>query len=290
MFSFLYHFITRYIQTLANQGMAEISVGAVSVTAIVVFVLFAVIAFVLKSVGMYCLAKNNSVRGAKLAFVPFVNFILLGRIAGEVNVFGTRIKNMGLWLFIFITASFAINSIFDVLIYYDEFYAILNSGIITEVQYPASLALIITVSQYLLSILSFACAFFVVFLSFALFNRFDREKSLIFSLILIIVYSSATFYLLFNFLLGIFLLVIRKKKAFDFQAYYAERQRREREARSFRMHEMSDDDDVFEEFSSERKSGASGLEQDVFSDFTAQGDFSRANQEKRKTDDDDDLI
>lgn len=63
---------------------------AVAVTAILLAVLFAVLVFaaatyVLRSIGLYTMAKNRGIENAWLAWVPVGNSWLLGQIADEVN-------------------------------------------------------------------------------------------------------------------------------------------------------------------------------------------------------------
>ncbi len=47
--------------------------------------------------GLYKMAKRAGDKCAWMAFLPFLNTYLSGRLAGETNVFGTKVKRMGLY-------------------------------------------------------------------------------------------------------------------------------------------------------------------------------------------------
>ena len=56
--------------------------------------------FVLQGVGLYAMAKKQNVDKAWRAFVPFVNLLLIGQLAGECTVFGKKMKRVGLYAMI----------------------------------------------------------------------------------------------------------------------------------------------------------------------------------------------
>ena len=47
-------------------------------------------------IGLYKLAKNNDVQRAYLAWIPFANLYLMGKLAGKTSIFGWKIANIGL--------------------------------------------------------------------------------------------------------------------------------------------------------------------------------------------------
>lgn len=53
--------------------------------------------FVLQGAGLYTMAKRLNIQKKWLAFVPFANVILLGKITGECQIFGQRMKRAGLY-------------------------------------------------------------------------------------------------------------------------------------------------------------------------------------------------
>ncbi len=54
------------------------------------------ICLILGGIGMHVMAKKRGMKGSWMAFVPFLNTLYAGKLAGEVNVFGKKVKWMGL--------------------------------------------------------------------------------------------------------------------------------------------------------------------------------------------------
>lgn len=76
--------------------------------------------FVLQGVGLYTMAKKQNVEKRWKAFVPFVNLLFMGQLAGECNVFGQKMKRAGLYAMItqIIATAFAVVEIFAVVYLY----------------------------------------------------------------------------------------------------------------------------------------------------------------------------
>lgn len=45
---------------------------------------------ILGGIGMHVMAKKRGMKGSWMAFVPFLNTLYAGKLAGEVNVFGKK--------------------------------------------------------------------------------------------------------------------------------------------------------------------------------------------------------
>jgi len=60
------------------------------------FLLWAV-CYVFLGIGLYVMAKRRKVSYAWLAFVPIASTYLLGKLVGEINFFGLKIKHLGLY-------------------------------------------------------------------------------------------------------------------------------------------------------------------------------------------------
>lgn len=54
------------------------------------------ICLILGGIGMHVMAKKRGMKGSWMAFVPFLNTLYAGKLAGEVNVFGKKVKWMGI--------------------------------------------------------------------------------------------------------------------------------------------------------------------------------------------------
>ncbi len=56
--------------------------------------------FLLQAIGMYTMAKKQNVEKRWMAFIPFVNFLFMGKLAGECNIFGQKVRRAGLFAMI----------------------------------------------------------------------------------------------------------------------------------------------------------------------------------------------
>ena len=56
--------------------------------------------FVLQGVGLYVMAKNKNVKKSWLAFVPIANVYLIGKLVGDCDVFGHKVKRLGVYTMI----------------------------------------------------------------------------------------------------------------------------------------------------------------------------------------------
>ena len=54
--------------------------------------------FILQGFGLWKMAKNRGFKNKALAFIPFANYLYIGKLAGEVRIFGQKIKRIGLFM------------------------------------------------------------------------------------------------------------------------------------------------------------------------------------------------
>jgi hypothetical protein len=76
--------------------------------------------FILQGIGLYVMAKNRGIEKRMLAFVPFANIWLMGKMAGTCDIFGHPIKRAGLYtmlLQIFITVFSALCVVAEMYLY-----------------------------------------------------------------------------------------------------------------------------------------------------------------------------
>lgn len=53
--------------------------------------------FILQGVGLFTMAKKAGLKNKWLAFVPFADLILMGKLAGTCSIFGRKVKRSGLY-------------------------------------------------------------------------------------------------------------------------------------------------------------------------------------------------
>lgn len=89
---------------------------AFAMVAVIYLVLFAYLIanYILRALGLYRIAKNNSIPNPWLAWIPYAYLFLLGKITGDVSLGSRRLKNTPLWLLLIPIIIFSIAFVFYV--------------------------------------------------------------------------------------------------------------------------------------------------------------------------------
>ena len=170
--------------------------------------------FILQGVGLYVMAKKQGLKKKWLAFIPFVNILYMGKIAGETFIFGQRMKRPGLYAMIAQIVTTAL--CFTVMI--SEIYLCANCnvhslmnlriGVETEcIRY--SISRFYDISQYFLSIAQLCYTLLMLLLLSALYKKYSVKNQMVFTLLSCFVPISRF----------IIIFVLRNNKAVDYQAY-----------------------------------------------------------------------
>lgn len=77
---------------IAVDSMARILIVSLPIAAAVWLALF-----ILQGVGLFTMAKKAGLKNKWLAFVPFADLILMGKLAGTCSIFGRKMKRSGLY-------------------------------------------------------------------------------------------------------------------------------------------------------------------------------------------------
>ena len=96
LFSFYQSFMMTAQMLMSGQPGAGVNLRVIIVCAV-----FALIAwgtfFVLQGIGLSTMAKNRGMKKRWLAFVPFVNVLYLGKLAGDCEMFGHKMKHASVY-------------------------------------------------------------------------------------------------------------------------------------------------------------------------------------------------
>lgn len=287
MFRFILEIVSQMFELSQNLGTElNLSYSEYAKTMLLVTLVLALSIYIFKSIAIFLMAKNNKLKLLFLAFIPFANYYLLGKITGEIRIFSLKVKNVGIWLGLLLFVTFIINNYIDIYCYYDEFYSLLTTNVIpSEITYIPSV--LINVCLVFSKILYFVNIVFVVWFNISLLSRYLGRNTFWISLIMILVYSNELFYISYSLALAIIVMIIKNRKPFNLGDFFArQRQAYETSQRnsaggyqssSYTESKTIVDDDPFEEFSSKDNGKTSSFEQDVFSDFTPKNDYSKNN-------------
>ncbi len=80
-------------------GIGSITAKTVILSSVLALLIWSAL-FVLQGVGVSTMAKNRGIGKRYLAFLPFVNLLYLGRLAGDCDFFGHKMKRPGLYAMI----------------------------------------------------------------------------------------------------------------------------------------------------------------------------------------------
>ena len=190
--------------------------------------LFATV-FVLQGFGISKMAKNRGLEKRWLAFVPFVNIWYLGKLSGDGQFFGQRMKNTGLYAMI--GQIIATGVTWAMII--SEAYLFYEYGVPNVVNdsycwtgltgFAKTVEQFYTVSLYLVMIFQLICQVLLFILLTSLFKQYAPRNYSILSFMCLLV-PLARFFTIF---------ALRNRKAIDYDAYM--RARREAYARRYQQ-------------------------------------------------------
>lgn len=218
------------------------------------------ICHILGAIGLQRIAKTLNIRGAWMAYVPFLNTYFTGKIAGETQFFGQKMKRTGLYAMIFEILYVGLQIATIVLTFYGlnhlDWHTIVEGGI--QHDYPnwfenATLYVDAFTTLMRMGLLIF---FFVLFFSF--YRKFYARSPFLMTFL-----SSV---LPFR---GLTIFAVRKNKPIDYAAYV--QRRAEEYARSQRRNDPNAPSDPFSDYSSGDENANNRHDDDTpsspFSDF-----------------------
>lgn len=176
--------------------------------------------FVLQGFGIYVMAKRAGVKKRGLAFVPFVNIWYIGKLAGECNFFGQRMKRGSMYAMI----AQILATVLCILTVASEQYLVGIhkmrglSLVITDMGYSWDKSLVgfdlflvkfYEISGYLLPIFQLFFEIFIVVLMMALCKKYAPKNYMILG-ILVLFLPISRFIIIF---------VLRNRQPIDYDAY-----------------------------------------------------------------------
>ncbi len=172
--------------------------------------------FILQGFGLSAMAKKRGLKKRWLAFIPFANIWYIGKIAGECNVFGQRMKRGGLYTML----AQIFTTILGLLIYGSLIYLWFVEGAPETDQFGFPFWVNLTgfsavaykfygISQYILPIFQLVYEVFMLILLIALYKRYAHRNYFILSMLALFVPVSRF----------IVIFVLRNRNGIDYEAY-----------------------------------------------------------------------
>lgn len=210
--------VYNFYQTFATiLSMYKLEINVILFGAVIFAFVPILVFFVLQGFGLYKMAKNCGLKKKALAFIPFANTYYAGKLAGECNFFGQKMKRVGLYAML--------AQVFSSLLAYAtiaaEIYLYSVHGApetMTQVGIPCWIGLegfsvsvysFYDVSSYILPIFSLVFSVLKLILLMGLFKKYVPNNYIFLGLLSFMVPDSAP----------IIIFVIRNRKAVDYEAY-----------------------------------------------------------------------
>ena len=199
----------------------QLTNGQDAVFKIVYFIIESLIiiaAFLFKAFAINYIAKKRGLDKTYLAFIPFFNFILLGKIVGKTVVWGKKVDNVGLILCIMTLANFVVSTLLNLGYYAQELgsvfgFTITGYKLAFVENWMKQTGAFFYVIDIIYTISAFIELFFRVSVYFLIFRMYCPERAFMYMIISVLVDS----------LFGVFLFIVRKRNPFDFNSFYGAR-------------------------------------------------------------------
>ncbi len=170
--------------------------------------LIIILAFVLKAIAIRTMAKNKGLDKLYLAWIPFFNYILLGKVIGTTFLFRKKVNNIGLLVTIFTLTSFVVRTFLNLGYYVQNlgdffgFEIFYESAFVQNWMYQQGTFFLII--YYLYDIFSILEIIITVSLIFFVLRKYAPERAFIYAIVCIFI----------DLAFGVILFIIRNRKPY----------------------------------------------------------------------------
>ena len=186
----------------------------------IVSIVLSIVAFIFKAIAIYTMSKRAGLKKLYLAFIPFANWILVGKLIGKVILWGRPVKNMGVWLTIVSLLAFIVGIFYNFDVYVSIFAIVtqtltgraiesivFNSAFFNQLYYNTGA--IYSIIYVINAVLSLAKIFLEVNIIFSIFKKYRPDKAFFYGLISIFI----------EFMFGFLLFSVRNNKPMTYDEY-----------------------------------------------------------------------
>ena len=171
---------------------------------------------VMQGFGLYTMGKKRGMTKKWMAFVPFLNILFLGKLVGECDVFGQKMKRAGIYTMIaqivttLLSAASIASLYYLVIVHGEPQYTALDmpfwSGLTGFAKFVEEFY---SISYYILMIVELVTIILMAILLMGLYKQYSPRNYMLFGMLGIFIPASRF----------IIIFVLRNKKAIDFEAY-----------------------------------------------------------------------
>lgn len=114
-YGYHYNYENNYPMSSGGQDIFE-AVMSIYLILLTVVIIFALISYIFRAVGLYTMGKRMGRQYPWLAFIPYARHYYQGELAGEITLKNKSIKNPGIWNLVIPIISSVVAGVFAVLI------------------------------------------------------------------------------------------------------------------------------------------------------------------------------
>ncbi len=185
----------------------------------IISIIISLALFVLKGFAIYTMAKKRDFDKLWMAYVPFLNYILLGKLIGKVTIWGKVVKNLGL----FVCIATAVSTVLDYAIYAGNYIAIIENAFRIKFEFATDFitnwvnrkTILWNICSDVHIVVVIISTILECWLIFTIFRMYAPERSFMYSLIAIF----------FDFTFPILLFMVRNNQVITFEDFLRTRNR-----------------------------------------------------------------
>lgn len=202
------------IQKLVESGLPVQTAKTLVLVSFLITSLITILVFVLKAIAIRTMAKNKGLDKLYLAWIPFFNYILLGKVIGTVFLFRKKVNNVGVLVTIFALICFVVQTLLNLGYYVQEISPFLgiksiDYGSVFVENWMYEEGVFYNVIEFIYFILSLINTVLTVSLIFFVFRKYAPERALIYAIVSVLIDPA----------FAVLLFVIRNRKPDGFANY-----------------------------------------------------------------------
>lgn len=252
----------------------------------IISLLVSIAFFVIKGIAIYTMAKRRNFDKLWMSFVPFLNYIVLGKLAGKAIVWGKEIKNIGLVVCILSAVTLIGGYLLDVGYYLSLIEGlynvkfVFNSAFINS--WVSQTGVVFVICHYLYLGIDLINLFLTICLALLIFRKYYPERAFLYMILSIF----------FDFMFGILLFTVRNREYLTYEDFLRSRQNYYNQNNPYGSNNgytvyngggnnVNADDDPFPEFSNKKQ------ENEPFAEFNGEKSNSTNSESKNNSNEDD---
>ncbi len=161
------------------------------VISFIISTIITLLTFSLKAVAIQTMAKKRGYDKLYLAWIPFLNFILLGKLVGETVLWGFKVKNLGLLVCVLYAVTFTMVAFLNLGYYVNRFEIVFNFKVQFKSDFVknwmSGAGTLFSIVNILHTVISLVEIFTKASLIYCIFRQYCPERAFIYMIVSVLV-------------------------------------------------------------------------------------------------------